>query len=83
MKYYIKYGVWKPEYQGPEGFKKAMETWSKKVEEAGMKVVFWGSALGVSENALCVLKGTPDGFLKLPFTEAPYTNSRTHVVVTF
>jgi hypothetical protein len=83
MKYYIKYGNWKPGIQGPEDMKKAMEKWIKVAEEAGLKVVFWGSSLGVSESSLCVYKGTPESFLKLPFGDAPYTNSRTNVIITF
>jgi len=83
MKYYIIYAHWKPEYRGPEGFKKAMDPWNKKVEEAGCKVVFWGAALGVPENALCVIKGTPENWMKIPVMEAPYQKTRTNVVITF
>ncbi len=84
MKYYIVYANWKPEIQGrPEDIKKAMEKYTKVVEEAGCKVKFWGAALGVPENALCVIKGSPDNYLKLLPAQAPYTNTRTHVVLTF
>lgn len=83
MKYYIIYAYWKPEYQGPENFTPAMEAWSKKVEEAGCKVVFWGAALGVPENALCVVKGSVENWMKIPVRDAPYTNTRTHVVIKF
>jgi len=83
MKYYIVYAHWKPENQGPDNFKKAMEKWTKKVEEAGCKVVLWGAALGVPENSLCVIKGTPENWMKIPVMEAPYTNTRTNVVSTF
>lgn len=83
MKYYIIYAYWKPENRGPENFKKAMENWSKRVEEAGCKVVLWGAALGVPENALCVVKGSPENWMKIPIAEAPYTNTRTHVVIKF
>jgi len=83
MKYYIIYAHWKPEYQGPENLTKAMKEYSKKVEDAGCKVMFWGSALGVPEDALCVIKGTPDNWMKIAIGEAPYTNTRTNVVITF
>jgi hypothetical protein len=82
MKYYITYANWKPDLISAQEVPKAMEKWAKKVEEAGCKVVFWGSALGVPENAICVVKGTPENWLKLPFGgEAPYTDTRTHVVL--
>jgi hypothetical protein len=83
MKYYMVYGHWKPEYQGPEAFKKAMEKYKKLVEKAGCKVKFWGSALGVPESSLCVIKGSPEDWLKIPFGDAPFTNTRTHVVITW
>ena len=83
IKYYIVYADWKPEHQGPEDFNKAMKEYSKKIEEAGCKVVFWGAALGVSESALCVIKGTTENWMKIPVLEAPYTNTRTNLVVTF
>jgi len=83
MKYYIVYGNRKPEYQEQEAFTKAMEKWSKKVEEVGMKVVFWGASLGVPENALCVFKGTPENFMKVLSPDMPISNTRTNVVVTF
>lgn len=83
IKYYIVYANWKPEYQGPEDFNKAMKEYSKKVEEAGCKVVFWGAALGVSESALCVIKGAPENWMKIPIADAPYTNTRTNVVIKF
>jgi hypothetical protein len=84
MKYYIRYGNWKPEYMGnPDALKKTMEKWSKKVEEFGLKVIFWGSPLGVSENSVVVYKGSPENFVKIPFGETPYTDSRTNVVMKF
>lgn len=83
MKYYIVYANWKPEYQGPDALKEAMEKYTKVVEEAGCKVKLWGSALGVSETAVCVIKGTPENYMKLFPPQAPYTNTRTHVVLTF
>ena len=83
MKYYIVYAMWKPEHRGPEGFKKAMDKWIKAIEGAGCKVKLWGAALGVPENALCVIKGSPENYMKIPNAEAPYTNTRTHVVIKF
>ena len=83
MKYYIVYAHWKPEHHGPENWKKAMEEWSKKIEETGCKVKFWGAALGVPENALCVIKGSVENYLKIPILEAPYTKTRTNVVITW
>ena len=84
MKYYMVYANWKPEYQGAEDFNKAMEKYSKVVEKAGCKVVFWGAALGVPENALCVIEGTPENYMKIGISpETPYTNTRTHVVIKF
>jgi hypothetical protein len=85
MKYYITYGNWTQEVMAnnpQEAVPKAMEKWAKTVEKAGCKLVFWGSALGVPENAICVIKGTPENWLKLPFgADAPYTDTRTHVVL--
>ena len=83
IKYYIVYADWRPEYQGPEDFNKAMKEYSQKIEEAGCKVVYWGATLGVSESALCVIKGTTENWMKIPVLEAPYTNTRTNLVVTF
>jgi hypothetical protein len=83
MKYYIVYANWKPELQGIDDIKEAMENYSKVVEEAGCKVKLWGSALGVPENALCIIKGSPENYLKLFPPQAPYTNTRTHVVLKF
>jgi hypothetical protein len=76
MKYYIVYAHWKPELQGPDDYKKAMEKWTKKVEDAGCKIKLWGAALGVPEDALCVIKGSVENWMKIPVTEAPYTNKR-------
>lgn len=45
--------------------------------------MFWGAALGVPEDALCVIKGTPDNWMKIAIGDAPYTNTRTNVVITF
>ncbi len=84
MKYYIVYAHWKPEVQGNmDSIKKGMENWIKSVEAAGCKVKFWGAALGVSENAICVIKGSPENYMKLITPDAPYTKTRTNVVVTF
>jgi len=83
MKYYIVYANWKPEFQGLDAIKEAMEKYTKVVEEAGCKVKLWGSALGVSETAVCVIKGSPENYMKLFPPQAPYTDSRTHVVLTF
>jgi len=83
MKYYIVYGNWKPEHRGPEAFTKAMEKYTKTVEAAGCKVKLWGSALGVPESSLCVIKGSPENWLKIPFGDAPFSNTRTNVVITW
>ena len=80
MKYYVTYGNWRPENQGSENMKKAAEEWSKKVKAAGMEIVLWGAPLGVSENAIFVYKGTPDNYIKI-LGDAPYTNTRTNVVL--
>ena len=43
-----------------------------------------GAALGVPENALCVIEGTPENYMKIGMPpEVPYTNTRTHVVIKF
>ena len=52
-------------------------------EKIGLKIKFWGSPLGVSHNSLCVYKGSPDNFTKIPFMEAPFTDTKTHVVMEF
>jgi len=83
MKYYITYANWKPEAQGQEAMKNSMKKWTKKIEETGCEVVFWGAALGVSEGAVCVIKGTPENWMKIYPPDAPYTNTRTNVVITF
>ena len=62
------------------GIQKAMEG-SKKVEEAGLKVLFWGAPYGVSENAICVMKGTVENYTKLAILQAPYSASRTNMVL--
>jgi hypothetical protein len=83
MKYYITYANWKPEHQGPEAFKKAMKEWIPTLEAWGLKVVFWGASLGVPENALIVMKGSAENYMKMIPIDAPYTNTRTNVIVTF
>ena len=84
IKYFIVYAYWKPEVQGNmDDIKKAMEKWSESVEAAGCKVKFWGAAMGVSENALCVIKGSPENYMKLLPADAPYEKTRTNVVVKF
>lgn len=82
MKYYIVYGNWNPElFQNPDGVDKAMEEWSKVLEKIDMKVKFWGSPLGITKTSVCVYKGHPDNFTKIPFGQAPYTDTNTHVVM--
>ncbi len=81
IKYFVTYGTWRPEHQGSEGIQKAMKEWSKKVEEAGLKVVFWGAPYGVSENAICVVKGTVENYTKLTTLQAPYSASRTNMIL--
>ena len=83
MEYYVTYAQWKPEAQGQEAMKKSMKEWTKKIENLGMEVVFWGAALGVPEDAICVIKGSPENWMKMNPSEAPYTNTRTNVVITF
>jgi len=85
IKYFVTYGTWRPELMGEQGAKirKAMEEWSKTVEENGLKVKFWGSPYGVSENAICVMKGAVEDYIKLAALNAPYTASRTNMVLTF
>ena len=77
IKYFVTYGIFKPELMGAEGEKTAMAEWSKAVEAQGMNVVFWGSPFGTSENAICVMKGTVENFTKLANLDPPYTGSRT------
>ena len=83
IKYYVTYGSWLPELMGAgaEAIQKAMEDWTKKVEEAGLKVVFWGVPYGVSENAIVVTKGTVENYVKLAPLDSPYTASRTNMVL--
>ena len=81
VKYFVCFGSWRPELMGkvPE----AMEEWKKKAEEAGLKLKFWGAPYGTSENAICVFKGTVEDYNKLAFLQAPYTASRTIMVLTW
>jgi len=84
MKYYMVFAHWKPELQGVDDYNKAMEKWTKVIEKAGCKVVLWGAALGVPEDALVVIEGTPANYMKIGMPpEAPYTNTRTHIVIKF
>lgn len=83
IKYFVTYGRWRPELQTPEDGQKAMEEWSKTAEENGLKVIFWGSPYGVSEDAICVMKGTVENYIKLAPLDAPYTASRTNMVLTW
>ncbi len=82
IKYYVTYGFWKQELMdaGGEAIQKAMEKWTKTIEEAGLKMVFWGVPYGVSENAMVVTKGAVDDYLKLAGLDIPYTASRTNMV---
>ncbi len=82
IKYYVTYGKWK-DVGDEEASKKVMDEWTKQVEEAGVKIMFWGSPYGVSENAICVYKGSIEDYSKLAMMQAPYTDSRTHMVLTW
>lgn len=83
IKYYVAYGMWRPEIRGLEKINKAVEEWTKKVEETGLKILFWGSPYGVSEGAIFVYKGTVENYVKLAPMEKPYTADRTHMVMTW
>ncbi len=82
MKYYVTYGSWNQKLMdaGGDAIQKAMEEWTKKMEEVGLKVLFWGVPYGVSENAIVVTKGAVDDYLKLAPLSSPYTASRTNMV---
>jgi len=81
IKFFVTYGTWRPELQGLEGIQKAMKEWSKTAEENGLKVQFWGAPFGVSENAICVMKGTVENYTKLAALNASYAASRTNMVL--
>ena len=83
LKYYVTYGSWRQELMdaGGDAIQKAMEDWAKKIEEAGLKLVFWGVPYGVSENAIVVTKGAVDDYVKLAPQNPPYTASRTNMVL--
>ena len=66
-----------------EIFEMAMEEWSKKVEEYGLKVKLWGISYGTSEPPVIVIKGTPENFLKIAPPNMPYVNTRTNMVAVF
>ena len=85
LKYYVTYGSWNQELMGTGGdaITKAMEEWTKKVEEVGLKMVFWGSPYGVPESAIVVTKGAVEDYLKLAPVDSPYTGSRTNMVLTW
>jgi hypothetical protein len=82
LKCYVTYGSWNQELmgKGADAIQKAMEEWTKTIEEAGLKMVFWGVPYGVSENAMVITKGAVDDYLKLAPLNAPYTASRTNMV---
>jgi len=81
IKYFVIYGTWKAELKNASGVKKAMAEFVKKVEEAGLKIQFWGSPYGTNENAICVMKGTVEAYTKITMMETPYTNAKTHMVL--
>ena len=83
LKYFVTYGSWNQELMGTEGdaITKAMEDWTKKVEEAGLKMVFWGMPYGVSESAIVVTKGAVEDYLKLAPLKTPYYAARTNMVL--
>ena len=83
IKYYVTYGLWRPEIRTLEKSKKAVEEWTKKVEESGLKILFWGSPYGVSESAIFVYEGTVENYMKLSPMDKPYTADRTHIVSTW
>ncbi len=83
VKYFVTFGSWRPELLGGDGVPKAMEEWKKTAEEAGLKLKFWGAPYGTSENAICVFKGKVEDYNKLAFMQAPYTASRTIMVLTW
>ena len=83
LKYYVTYGKWLPDLGTPEKSRKAVEEWTKKVEESGLKIVFWGSPFGVSEGAIFVYEGTVEDYVKLAPMGKPYTDDRTNMVLTW
>ena len=83
LKYYITYGHFKPELQGQAKITKAMEEWSNKVQEYGLKVKLWGISYGTSEPLVIVIKGTSENFLKIAPPMMPYVNTRTNMVAVF
>jgi hypothetical protein len=82
IKYFVAYGKWRPEIRTQEKSRKAVEEWTKKVEESGLKLLFWGSPYGTSEDSIFVYEGTVEDYLKLG-QGAPYTDDRTHMVSTW
>ena len=56
---------------------------SKKVEEYGLKVKFWGISYGTSKPLVIVIKGTSENFLKISPPNMPYVNTRTNMVAVF
>jgi len=80
-RYAVSYGKMKPGWT-TEQIEKDMEKYKAEVEKAGVKLVFWGHPLGVSENIMAVydVGKTMDNWLKIMAT-APYTDTRTHFVV--
>ena len=85
IKYYVTYGYMNQELMdaGGEAIQKAMEKWTKTIEETGLKMVFWGSPFGVPENTIVVTKGAVDDYTKLAMKQSPYTTPRTNIVMTF
>jgi len=83
IKHFVTYGKWRPEIRTEEKSKKAVEEWTKKVEELGLKILLWGSPFGVSEGAIFVYKGTVENYIKISPMDKPYTGDRTHMVSTW
>ena len=83
IKYYVTYGNIGTFDLGE--VKKKFEEYAKAVETVGLKVVFWGAPFGVSEDAICVIKGSYENYMKLMESDInpPFTGSRTNMVMTW
>ena len=84
FKYAITYAKMNPELDGVEAVKKAFEAHIKEAEKNGLKVPFWGSPWGTSEDIVIVYEfddiSKYEKYMQSD-RKNPFSGGRTNVVI--
>ena len=85
FRYAITYGNLNPDLSGADAVKKAYGDHIKEAEKHGLKVLFWGSPWGTTENQLIVYEfddiSKYENFMNTTDRKTPFTGGRTHFVI--